>query len=282
MGEKIAIVACSNAGLDYMTDHKFDTYRSKIMMEGKEYIDNVTITAKEFYSELRKNPEMIPSTAQASTGEMVEIFEKLAAQGYTDIITIPISSKMSGTFQNTVLAGSMVEDKVKVHSIDSKTTTYAQGYYALVAYRMAEAGKSVEEIKAEINRLIEGTEVYFAVDTVDYLIKNGRLSRTKGFFANIMKIKPLLHIDDEGQIYSFEKIKTSRKCHERLVELIKEQTAGKDVEVFIAHADATEYLPFFQEELKALNPKVVYLSPVIGCHTGPNAIGVGYIVKSKY
>lgn len=282
MNEKIAIVACSNSGINYITDEKFEMYRSKIMMQGQEYIDNVNITAEDFYNTLRSNPDLIPSTAQASTGEIVEIFEKLAAQGYTDIITIPISSKMSGTFQNTVLAGSMVEDKVRVHSIDSKSVTYAQGYFTLVAKRMADAGKSVADIKAEIARLREGTNIYFAVDTVDYLIKNGRLSRTKGFFANILKIKPILNIDEDGQIYSFEKIKTTSKAHQRLIELIKEETAGKDVVIFIAHADAKKYLPEFEEAFKGQNVQIIPLSPVIGCHTGPDAIGMGYIPKSKY
>lgn len=279
---KIAILACSNAGLDYL-DYPKDIriLRSVIHFGADEsYNDFIDMDAKTFYERIKNNPADIPKTSYVSVGQMIEIFEELEEEGYDEALVITISSELSGL--NEAVKRTADEVKLKVTAFDSKTLAYGEAYMALEAHRMAQEGKNMAEIVAHLEKLRDNDKIYFAVDTLLYLVKNGRLSKLSGTLGTMLQLKPLLFIGDSGKVETLEKIRTTHKAHTRVLEKYIEDTEGKNVITFISHAHADQYVDWFKTKINEHFPDrevvVAYLTPVVGAHTGPKGIGIGYIL----
>lgn len=282
--QKIGIVVCGNSGIDYI-DHEFDipVIRSILLMRGKEYTDFVDISAEDFYKKLNEDDKLIASTSQASTGEMLEIYEAMKAKGYEQLIVVSISQKLSGTFENAMLAANLMGD-YKVTVFNSLTLAYPQAKMALEAAKMAQEDKNFEEIIQRLEEIRDNHGIWFAVDTLKYLVANGRLSGASGFVGSLLKLKPLLQVSKEGTIDSIEKIRTTLKAANRVVEKFLEETEGKDVEPFIIHSHAPERVERVRKMIMDVRPeikeiKAYPLTPVVGAHAGPNIVAVGYILN---
>ncbi len=278
---KVAILACSNAGLDYL-DYPKDIIilRSVIQFGADEtYDDYIGMDAKTFYTRIAEKPDDIPRTAYVSPGKMIEYFEQLEKEGYDEALVITISSQLSGLYEAVKRVANEVN--IKVTAFDSKTLAYAEAYMALEAHRLAAEGKNTEEIIPYLEKIRDKDMIYFAVNTLLYLVKNGRLSKLQGTLGTMLQMKPVLFIGEEGKVETFEKIRTIHKAHQRVLEQYIADTTGKNVVTFISHAHADEYVDWFKTEIKKAFPErevvVAYLTPVVGAHTGPKGIGVGYI-----
>ncbi len=277
---KVAILVCSNAGLDYL-DYPKDIIilRSVIHFGDEEYDDYVGMDAKTFYKRISEDPDDIPKTSYVSIGKMIEYFEKLEKEGYEEALVITISAKLSGL--NEAVKQAAKEVNIKVTSFDSKTLAYPETFMALEAHRLAAEGKSVKEILPTLEHIRDHHHMYFAVDTLLYLVKNGRLSKLQGTLGTMLQLKPMLTIDAEGKVDTVEKIRTTKKAHHRVLEKYIEETKDKNVITFISHAHADGYAKWFKEEVQKVFPNreviVTYLTPVVGAHTGPKALGLGYI-----
>lgn len=280
---KVAVIACSNAGLDYLDYPKDITiFRSVIHFgEDETYNDYVDMDAKTFYNRIMDNPDDIPKTSYIAIGKMIEYFQQLEAQGYEEALVITISAKLSGL--NEAVRHAAREVNIKVTTFDSKTIAYPEALMALEAYRLAQEGLSVEEILPTLEHIRDHNKIYFAVDTLLYLVKNGRLSKLQGTLGTMLQLKPLLSFNPDGKVETLEKIRTIKKAHHRVLEKYLEETKGKDVITFISHAHADGYASWFKKEVKKVYPDrevtIAYLTPVVGAHTGPKAIGLGYILK---
>ncbi len=280
---KVAILVCSNAGLDYL-DYPKDIriLRSVIHFGDEEYDDYVGMDAKTFYKRIADDPNDIPKTSYVSLGKMITYFEELEKEGYDEALVITISSKLSGL--NEAVKQAAKEVNIKVTSFDSKTLAYPEALMALEAHKLAEKGKSVKHILPKLEKIRDNNHMYFAVDTLLYLVKNGRLSKLQGTLGTMLQLKPMLTINQEGVVETVEKIRTTKKAHHRVLEKYMEETKDKNVITFISHAHADGYATWFKEEISKLFPKrevvVTYLTPVVGAHTGPKALGLGYILKS--
>ena len=284
--QKIGIVVCGNSGIDYI-DHEFDipVIRSILLMRGKEYTDFVDISAEDFYKSLNEDDKLIASTSQASTGEMLEIYKAMQAKGYEEIIVVTISNKLSGTYENATLAANMMKE-YKITVFDSLSLAYPQAKMGLDAAQMAKDDKSLEEILEHLEFIRDNHSIWFAVDTLKYLVANGRLSGASGFVGSLLKLKPLLHISKEGTIDSIEKIRTTFKAANKVVEKFLEATEGKDVEPFIIHSHAPERVERVRKMVMDARPKIkeikAYpLTPVVGAHAGPNIVAMGYIINNN-
>jgi len=284
MANKIAVIVCGNSGIDYMKhEYKIDVFRSILYVDDKEFEDFVDITAENFYKTLIEKPETDVKTSQTATGRMLEVYKRLKKEGYTEAIVVTISELLSGTYQNAVLASDMIED-FKVTVFNSKAVTFPEAKMALLAAELASKGWSTEQILPELEKIRDNQTIYFAVDTLKYLIKNGRLSVAKGFIANLLKLKPLLWVNKAGKIESVEKIKTSLGARRRLLEKFFEETQGIDIEPFVIYTNnlpiAEEFAAQIKERYPAIKNVAMYpLTPVVGAHAGPGAIALGYIKK---
>jgi DegV family protein with EDD domain len=139
----------------------------------------------------------------------------------------------------------------------------------------------MSEVIKHLEHIRNNDCVYFAVDTLLYLVKNGRLSKLQGTLGTMLKLKPLLVLGDEGKVETLEKIRTTPKAHQRVLEKYFEDTDGLDVLTYISHAHYDEATIWFKREIQKVHPNrtvvIAPLTPVVGAHTGPKGIGVGYI-----
>lgn len=283
MDKKIAVIACSNACLDYV-DHNYDIriFRSTLHLGDEDYLDYIDMPADEFYQRLEEDKSIFPSSSYYPLGKMVEMYEELESVGFTDVIVISISKEMSGIYNASIMASKEVE-KLNVHVFDSKTVAYPEAMMALKACEMIEEGKEVEDILKELEYIRDNNKIYIAVNTLTYLVKNGRLSNASGFIGGALKIKPVLTITD-GKVETFEKIRTFSKAVDRVLEQYLNETKGKEVVPFVVHANNMETTNYLIGKLKENDPDlkdvaVMPLTAVVGAHAGPKTIGLGYYIK---
>lgn len=281
---KIGLLVCGNSGIDYI-DHPYDipVIRSILFVGENEYHDYVDIKADDFYDMLLNDPSLSPSTAQAATGVILEQYEKMISKGYDELLVISISQKLSGTYEGCVLAANMIDD-VKITVFDSKTVSYPEAKMVLDAAKMVEDGKNVDEIVEHLKNLRDNHRILFSVETLRYLVKNGRLSGASGFIGGMLKIKPMLEVTNDGRVEAIEKVRTLSKATDRLIEKFLEELGNKDVEVFLIEAHAEARINYIRNRIREARPdieeiKSYPLTPVVGAHAGPGCVGIGYIVK---
>lgn len=280
---KIAITSDCNAGLDYIGyESNIPVLRSLINFGDTHYIDGTDIKADDFY-DLLSQTEVIPSTSAPTLGEAISLIDKLVLEGYTDVIHFPISFELSGTGKTVLNLKEQYKDKINIHVFDTKTSCYMQAYLALEAKKMAEAGKSVEEILERSQKLRNNCNAYFVVDDLRYLVKNGRLSGLSGTLAILLKIKPLLTLNHEGKIVPFKKVRTHKEAVKTVINVLKEDLKdSKKYKVFIFHTRRIEDALMIQRELKEClanavdNIEIHTVTPAVGAHIGCGILGFGY------
>jgi DegV family protein with EDD domain len=281
---KIAIVTDSTAYLPQEITMKYNiTVAPLILIWGEESLrDGIDIKPQEFYTRLQK-AKILPTTSQVPINTMQNVFTDLIERGF-DVIGVFISSKLSGTMQSAIQAKEMMGSAgEKVTAIDSKTSAMALGFQALAAARAVEAGASLKDCIALAQKAHEHSGVFFTVDTLEFLHRGGRIGGAQRFFGSALGLKPILGVND-GRIDGVERIRTKRKAHARLVELVAEHVKGKSnirISGFHANAegDARAVLTKVQEKTNAMESIFTELSPVIGNHTGPGTVGLAFMTE---
>lgn len=280
---KIGISTDVNAGLDYINNpYDIKVLRSSVNMEGQVYVDGIDIRADEFYDKLSKveKKEDIPSTSAPALGDIYDLFDYYVENGYTHIIHFPISFALSATGSTVKQVSEEYKDKLNVTVIDTKAACFIQGYLAMNAAKMASEGATPEEIVARSNYLIEHRSIFFVVDSLDYLVKNGRLSGATGLIGNLLKIKPILELNNEGKIVQFEKIKTTKKARQRVVELVLDYIKdAENVKVMLFHTLALEVAEELKQSVQEARPdikdiEIHYVTPAVGAHIGCGVAGI--------
>ncbi|MFD1780000.1 DegV family protein [Fredinandcohnia salidurans] len=279
---KTAIVTDSTAYIPLELREKLNIHMIplSVVFGNESYREEVDITAEAFYDELKARKEL-PTTSQPPTGEFVELFEKLSKENDA-IISIHLSSGISGTYQGSVTAGEMVEG-VKVYSFDSEISCIVQGFYALEAAELTNEGKSADEIVARLEEMKQTMRAYFMVDDLTNLQRGGRLSGAAAFVGSLLQVKPILNFEDKV-IVPFEKIRTRKKALNRVFELFDEDASkGVPMRAALIHANIEEEAKQLKAEVEKKYPHVEFLlsyfGPVIGTHLGEGAIGLGWYMK---
>ena len=281
---KIAIVTDSTSCIpqDLTKKHNI-TVAPQVLIWGEEtLLDGVDIKPQEFYTRI-KTAKVMPTTSQVPLTTMQNIFTGLIEKGF-DVIGIFVSSKLSGTIQSAMQAKEMMGSAgEKVTAIDSKASAMALGFQALAVARAVEAGASLEDCIALAQKAHEHMGVFFAVDTLEFLHRGGRIGGAQRFFGSALGLKPILGLND-GRIDGVERIRTKRKAHERIFELVDEQVNGKsNVRIACFHANAVEdakaLLTKAQEKTNAMESILTELSPVVGNHTGPGTVGLAFMTE---
>lgn len=244
------------------------------------YQEEIDISTEVFYKKL-KEVENLPTTSQPSIGYVTVKLEELA-KDYDAVISIHLSSGISGTYQSVVSAGEMV-DGIDVYAYDSEISAMAQGFYVLEAAQMSKNGNTAKEIIARLDEMKQTLRAYFMVDDLTNLQRGGRLSSAQALIGGLLQIKPILHFEDKV-IVPFEKIRTRKKAINRIMGMLDEIAAtGKDLKVTFIHGNdeqAAENLrDSFLEKYPNMDTSISYFGPVIGTHLGEGALGVAWYVK---
>jgi len=249
-----------------------------IFFDKDEYKDWLDIAPKVFFERMR-NSEKLPTTSQVNPNSFKEKYENFL-KDYDEIISIHLSSDASGTYNSAMIAREMVsEDRITV--IDTRNYTYGFGQMVLEAAKMAEEGKSKEEIISRINYLIDNVKTLFVVDTLEYLRKGGRLSATKATIGTLLNLKPILTVDN-GKIVAIDKARGMKKALKRIVEIMQEQGVDiKNQKVKIGHADNQENLREFEDVIEEAYGKheveEFEIGCVIGVYCGPGTVVIHYL-----
>ncbi len=280
---KIRIVTDSTADLnqELVEQYGIKVVPLEVLVEGTAYKDKVDITNEEFYKILRAVKEL-PTTSQPSPAVFADAYRELAAEGAEHIISIHISSELSGTYQSSVLASGMVADTVTVHNFDSRTATMGLGLIVLSAARMVEAGKPLEDILAALRQIIAGTNIYFLLDSLDNLHKGGRIGKASHLFGSLLNIKPVLNLSD-GVISAYEKVRGNKdnKALERLIEILAEKIdPSRKLYCTMGYCDNRETAEYIVERLRGHVDcdEFVYLQigNVVATHIGMGAVGMAF------
>jgi DegV family protein with EDD domain len=279
---KFAIVTDSTSYIpsDIIQKHGITVAPQVLIWDGQTYRDGIDIQPTEFYSRL-KTAKVMPSTSQVSPATMQEIFQGLVDKGLS-VLGIFISSKLSGTLQSAIQGKEMMGSAGdKVTLVDSQSTAMGLGFQALAAARAAEAGASLEEVAAQAENAHQRSGVFFAVDTLEFLHRGGRIGGAQRFIGSALNLKPILAVK-EGKVEGVERIRTKSKAHDRVLELVAEQVKGKsNVRLATLHAnsdeDAKRLLDRAAAQLSPVETIFTEVSPVVGTHAGPGTVGLAYI-----
>lgn len=265
-----------------------EKYREKIQFVpltvrfgDKEYLDGVELSKHQFY-EMLVESDVLPTTSQATPAAFADCFEAIASAGDSAVV-ITLSSKLSGTYQSAVLA---TEDYPNIYVVDSQSVAIGTGVLAQYAVELAQQGMGAEEIAQVLTQQREKVCVVALLDTLEYLKKGGRISKTVAFAGGVLNIKPVVTIQD-GAVALIGKARGSRNGNNLLVEKIRE-AGGVDFErpVLLGYTGlSSALLEKYVDDSKALWADHVdkldgcLLCSVIGTHAGPGAVAVAFFRK---
>ncbi|EMF0171682.1 DegV family protein [Enterococcus hirae] len=276
---KLAVVTDSTAYLHERIQNHPDLFVIPIpvILDGKIYNEGIDIEADEYYGLLNKSKDF-PTTSQPAVGEVLALYEELKRKGYDTILSIHLSSGISG-FVNTLHAMKNDIDGVKIVPYDSKITSMPMGHMVEAALDLNQKGQSLEEIIAHIDRIRDNTYAYLIVDDLNNLVRGGRLTNGAALIGGLLKIKPILTFS-EGKIVLFEKIRSSKKAFARAEKVIgmRNEEIAPPVKLYVIHANNLEVAIQEKEKLQKQYPhadiEIGHFGPVIGSHLGEKAIGL--------
>ena len=278
---KIALVTDSTCSIPKDLVEKYEIIVApQILIWGKESLeDGVDISPTEFYNRLVKDPVM-PSTSQVTVSKFLEIYQRLLDQDQ-QILTILVSTKLSGTVNSAVQAKSMLPAGAPIEIVDSNSVAMAMGFHLLTVARAIKQGATLSECVALAQKALGQTGIFFAVDTLEFLHRGGRIGGATRFLGTLLNFKPILELRD-GRVEAVERVRTRRKSLSRIVELVAEQVGSrKPVRLASLHANAPGDSQIVLDEATAiLNPIETYsseVSPVVGANAGPGVVGLVYM-----
>ena len=234
-----------------------------------------------FYDELRSAAKL-PTTSQPSVGDFVSVYEPLLSEGQ-DVVSIHIAGGLSGTPEAARQAKETLERDGKggdrVHVIDSRTAAGGLGLVALAAARRAADGGDADSVVAATLAAREELKMWFAIDTLEFLKRGGRIGAASAWIGSTLKIKPILSV--ESEITPVERVRTSARAFERMVDYARQrEESGADAWV-VQHIQAPDQAIQLAERCREIfghEPAFTSeLGPVLGAHTGPGLLGVGAI-----
>lgn len=279
---KIAVVTDSTTYMppDLVKKHMISVAPQVLIWGDQTYKDGVDMESREFFTRL-KTAKVMPSTSQVAVVSFQEVFQDLVEKGF-EVLALLVSSKLSGTVQSAMQAKELMGSAgEKVHVVDSQSVAMALGFQVLALARALEDGASLQDAIALAEKSYQYTGVFFAVDTLEFLHRGGRIGGAQRFLGTMLNMKPILAIQD-GRVEGIDRIRTKNKAHDRVLELTVEKVAGRTpVRLATLHANAAEdakaLLTRAEEALHPVESVFTEVSPTVGTHTGPGTVGLAFM-----
>jgi DegV family protein with EDD domain len=277
---KVAVVTDSTAGIPTELLDQYPLWEApQVLIFGEEALeDRIDIQPSEFYERLETDP-IHPTTSQVTPASFQKLFGQLLDDGY-DILAVLVSPKLSGTVDSANQVKEMYPGAA-IEVFNSESVAMGLGFQALMAARAAEKGASLAECKEVVEKAKPMTGVVFAVDTLEFLHRGGRIGGGAKFLGTALNFKPILEILD-GAIEPIERVRTRKKSLARLIRLVEERVDGrKPLHLATLHAKAEEDARWLMDVGCAhLNPdEKIYaeVSPAVGTHAGPGVVGLAFL-----
>lgn len=277
---KVALVTDSTAYIPQdLVDQLHISVVPQVLIWGNEtFRDGVDIQPDEFYTRLA-NAKIMPSTSQATPASFKEVFDQLLDDGY-QVLAVLLSEKLSGTISSACQARELLPG-APIEIVDSMTTAMAMGFHVLAAARAAADGADLARCKAIAEKARQHTGVIFAVDTLEFLHRGGRIGGGARLLGTALNLKPILELVD-GRVEAVGRIRTRSKSLHKIVELVEQRIGGRQpVRLATLHAkaaeDAHKVLEEASEKCHPIEKIFAPVSPVVGTHAGPGTVGITFM-----
>lgn len=280
---KIKIVTDSTMDMSEETllkyENEIDVVPLSVTINGETFLDRVQLSPADFINRMRSANEL-PKTSQPSPGAFLEVYNRLGSEGY-DVISIHMTGKMSGTVRSAEAAARMANANVTV--IDSQFVSKALSFQVIEAAEMAKQGNSRDEIVSRLEAIQKNTRLYVMVDTLENLVKGGRIGKGKAFLGSLMNIKPIASLEG-AEYHPVAKVRSYSQVIKYLVNQFMEDVKGATIKrVGIAHAESFELAVKIKDriiELTGFNEiEIDYTNSIVSTHTGPGAIALMYLFE---
>lgn len=279
--QRIALVCDSTLDLDpvWLLDHQVRMVPLKVMFGDQTWLDWVEMRPQEFYERLAASSSL-PKTSQPSPAEFEAAYRELAEEGATQIVSIHLSSLLSGTVQSALIAAQT--SPVPVRVVDTKLASQAATLVLKAAIAARDAGKDADEVERIAWNTASDTRLFFVLDTLEYLVKGGRAGKATGLAASLLDIKPVLTVTPEGEVAPFAKVKGLKKAMRKLAEHVAQETAERGrMRASLLHACAPARAKELAELLAQAGADLDIESTglvgaVIGTYAGPGAVGIAF------
>ena len=243
-------------------------------------VNSADISADDFYNRLEAMRPQIPTTAQPSGGIFAELYRKIA-QVEKNILSIHISSGLSGTINAARDGGEQVRNEANVNHWDTLTLSGGERFQVLAAAFAAKAGWAMDKIHERLGMIREKTEVIYTLDTLEYLARGGRIGRVKAIAGALLNLKPVIRVDTDGKYSTVTTGRTLGKSMKAIADHLDEKYGNTPLWVTVLHGRFEEKAEIladeFREKLNIAKMEVMRISPVLGVHTGPGIVGAAVV-----
>ncbi|MDE5415513.1 DegV family protein [Alkalihalobacterium chitinilyticum] len=275
--KKIAFVTDSTAYITEELKNHPDVYVMPLAIIFGEtvYEDGISLTTEQLYEKIKQSKE-VPKTSQPAVGKFVELYEKLK-EDYEQAIAVHISSKLSGTLESSRSASEMAEFPVEV--VDSKSMSYAITSLIQTGMKLSEEGLEANTIAQKLREEADKGENYILLGSLEQFYKGGRMSGTQFLIGNLLQIKPIIRINQNGEFEVFEKVRSEKKAVRRLLELIQNAYEKHSIsEVQIMHGNVLEKAISLEKDIKSkyphMNVVIGEISSTIAAHAGEGTVAI--------
>jgi len=282
MPHPIALVTDSTCDipLEWIKQYEITVVPLTIIFGSEQFLDGVELTATQFYERLSRETHH-PTTSQPTSQAFLNAYQRIAADGASEILVITISSAMSGTFDSARRAAQ--DSPIPVHVMDGRNNSMGLGWQVIAAARVREAGGGLEAMQAVAAQVQQDMAYYISLDTIEYLSKGGRINEAARFLNSILKIKPLIYVrPDTGTVGASIPGRSRKTAIDGLYkEFFRHIQSERPLHIAVLHNDALPEAQALAERVRAeYHPQEQFISivsPVLGVHTGPRAIALcGY------
>jgi DegV family protein with EDD domain len=243
-------------------------------------VNSADISADDFYNRLEAMRPVIPTTAQPSGGIFAEIYRKIA-QAEKNILSIHISSGLSGTINAARDGGEQVKGEVNVNHWDTLTLSGGERFQVMAAALASKAGWAMDKIHDRLSVIREKTEVIYTLDTLEYLARGGRIGRVKALAGALLNLKPVIRVDTDGKYSTVKTERTLNKSMTAIANHLVDKYGNTPLWVTVLHGRFAEKADAlskeFQSKLSIAKMEVMRISPVLGVHTGPGIVGAAVV-----
>ena len=247
-----------------------------ILFGDEELMDGVDIQTEQFFRRLERDPHM-PTTAQPAPALFARAYQRLVDEGATEILSIHLSAKLSGTLESARLGAEGIEG-ARIERLDSGSVSLGLGMGVMEAAKAARAGKGLDEVRAFAADVFRRTHIYVTLDTLEYLRRGGRLSRGQELLGTLLKMKPVLSIQD-GEVIPVGRVRTRQRAIEDILSRCSDLRPLEHL--CVIHSTTTEEANYMRDRVAALDANaaitVARITPVVGVHGGPGVVGVGVV-----
>jgi DegV family protein with EDD domain len=275
MAVRIVTDSASDLPQDVCDELAIEVVPLTIRFGDTEYVDRKELTTDEFWRKLERS-SVLPETAAPSVGAFEETFRRLADAGADGIICINLSAQLSATMQSAQVAAKALDGLCPIAIIDSKSASMGIGNLVLHAADRAAAGADLDTIVREVEQRRERQHVLATLDTLEYLRKGGRIGGARALLGSMLSIKPVIAVKD-GTVDEAGKVRTRSKALRFIVDRVPQRGVERVAVLHAAAPDVDAFLELLGRRVPDLDVVVGQIGPVIGVHTGPRVIGIGWI-----